>query len=105
MINKLLLLVAIASTPVLARAEPPPDSINLRRTIVVDVAEHTKDAVVYISTRKLVSQRFGFGGQPLWEERVPGGSLGSGFIVHPDGYIITNNHVVDRARAIEVELL
>ncbi len=30
--------------------------------------------------------------------------LGSGFIIHPDGYIITNQHVVSRSGRIEVEL-
>jgi len=30
--------------------------------------------------------------------------IGSGFIIHPDGYIITNEHVVSRSGRIEVEL-
>src|SRR5208337_2106089 len=36
--------------------------------------------------------------------RVPANSLGSGFIIHADGYVVTNNHVIDRAREITVEL-
>jgi len=29
-------------------------------------------------------------------------SLGSGFVIHPDGYLVTNNHVVDKATKIIV---
>ena len=82
-------------------------NINLRRTVTVDVVEKTKDAVVYISTTKLVNQRHPFRRGPIlrpvrfWPDAiVPANSLGSGFIVHPDGYIVTNNHVIDRARQI-----
>jgi serine protease Do len=110
----ILAVIACASAMVITTSRAaPPESVNLRRTIVVDVAERTKDAVVYISTRKIISQRFSPFGDPFFDQfmgpesvrRVPAGSLGSGFIVHPDGYIVTNNHVVDRARQIEVELL
>jgi serine protease Do len=94
-----------------ARAAEAPESINLRRTVTVAVVEQTKGAVVNISTTKLVSQRIPFGGDPFFQQFdfgqtrvVPAHSLGSGFIVHPDGYVITNNHVIDRARQIQVEL-
>jgi serine protease Do len=50
-----------------------------------------------------------FGGQiPLPDEGDNGGgvqeSLGSGFIVDPKGYIITNDHVIDKADKIYVKL-
>ncbi len=110
------LLIVLGTLPSWAQdpnraAEPP--TINLRRTVTVDVVHKTKDAVVYISTTRMVSQRvspfpedffpgfdMGFG-QVV---RVPTSALGSGFIVHPDGYIVTNNHVIDRARQIKAEL-
>ncbi len=47
-----------------------------------------------------------FGGQPGGgqEETGPSKALGSGFIVDPRGYIITNNHVIDKADRIYVKL-
>ena len=42
-----------------------------------------------------------FGGSPDMRER----SLGSGVIVDPKGYILTNNHVVDKADKIRVNLM
>jgi serine protease Do len=82
--------------------------INLRRTVTVDVVQRTKDAVVYISTTKIVSAS-PFGDDPFFRQFVPPQnmavqSLGSGFVVHEDGYIVTNNHVIDRAREIKVDL-
>src|SRR6185437_516306 len=82
--------------------------INLRRTVTVDVVQRTKDAVVYISTTKLV-RTSPFGDDPFFRQFAPSNtvavqSLGSGFIVHEDGYIVTNNHVIDRAREITVAL-
>jgi S1-C subfamily serine protease len=87
--------------------------INLRQTVTVEVVRKTKDAVVNISATKTVRQRVSpFGDtDPFWQffdsgetVDVPASSLGSGFIVHPDGYVVTNHHVIDRARQIQVEL-
>ncbi|MHC4757781.1 MAG: S1C family serine protease [Planctomycetota bacterium] len=34
--------------------------------------------------------------------RVPGVGLGSGFFIHPSGYILTNNHVIENAEQIRI---
>ena len=51
---------------------------------------------------------FGFGGPQGPQGEAPDGgereALGSGFIVDPRGYIITNNHVIDKADKIWVKL-
>jgi len=46
-----------------------------------------------------------FGGQPYRQGRQTQRSLGSGVIVRPDGYIVTNNHVIDGATDVRVTLL
>jgi serine protease Do len=97
--------------PAYLRADPP-ESINLRRTVVVEVVAKAKGAVVNISATKLINRRVNpFGDDPFWQQfdigqemKVPANSLGSGFLIHEDGYVVTNNHVVDRARQITVEL-
>ncbi len=71
-------------------------------------------AVVNISSTKVVRQpamqglfadpffqQF-FGGQPAQPQTEQEHSLGSGVIVNPDGYILTNNHVVAGATDVEV---
>jgi len=45
---------------------------------------------------------FGGGGRRM--QRAPRAASGSGVILTPDGYIVTNNHVVDNADKIEVIL-
>ncbi len=42
------------------------------------------------------------GGRPAPERR--GTALGSGFLISPDGYVVTNNHVIADADEIEIEL-
>ncbi len=71
-----------------------------------NVAEAIRPSVVSISTRtKIVAQGvrrlpLGFG---VPQEREESG-MGSGVIVRPDGYILTNNHVVEHADELTVEL-
>ena len=54
-------------------------------------------SVINISSKKNVETR-------LFDERSPNGQIGSGIIISDDGYIITNLHVIKRAKIIEVEL-
>ncbi|WP_353229947.1 Do family serine endopeptidase [Novosphingobium sp.] len=93
-------------------------------TSFADLTQLLQPAVVNISTRQRVKVAttnpfagtpFGdmFGGQggPGGQGGAPGGggqtreaqSLGSGFVVSADGYIVTNNHVITAEGAGEVE--
>ena len=49
------------------------------------------------------SQQFGFrgpNGMPQRHQVITG--EGSGFFISPDGYAVTNNHVVDHAKSVQV---
>lgn len=85
----------------------------LRRTPVVDVFEAARDAVVNISSSSVVrvdrqrtpmdaflDEFFDLRNRRPREFRRD--TIGSGFVVHPRGYVVTNAHVVSRATSLRV---
>jgi Do/DeqQ family serine protease len=117
-------LLALAALPRLAggRADVLPraderQSPN-RRTPVVVAVERVRGAVVNVSAEELVRIRVPsrpssmrdllFGDlfeRPRYRKGYAVTSLGSGVIVSADGYVLTNNHVVERGARFRVGLL
>lgn len=91
-----------------------PDGINFVASAeaVVPAVVHVKSQMSYSSTnrgsRDPIQEYFGIpprqehGGRG--QERPTLMSSGSGVIISPDGYIVTNNHVVENATRLEISL-
>lgn len=79
------------------------DSPGLRlleeiQTVITDLAESAKPSVV-----NLIPLSGPGRGRDLAQERLPNASgSGSGVVIDPNGYIVTNNHVIGEATEIEV---
>lgn len=97
------------STPAPSQSTPPGPSappstspapvqhvIESEESTIIKVVERVRPAVVNINTVAQVQTFFGV---------FPQEGAGSGVIVSPDGYILTNNHVVEGAQQIKVTLL
>ncbi len=97
------------------RQAASPASLPGRATSYNDAVKKAVPAVVNIFTSKEIkAQRHPFLDDPLFrhffgdrleEEPQRAASLGSGVIVSPKGYILTNHHVVEAADEIEVALV
>ncbi|MEL6960437.1 MAG: Do family serine endopeptidase [Pseudomonadota bacterium] len=104
----------LATALVLATVSP--GAAQNRPASFADLAEQVSPAVVNITTSTVVANRTGpqgvvpegspfedffndFGdGQPRRSS-----ALGSGFVISADGFIVTNNHVIEGADEIEIE--
>ena len=94
--------IALIEAPPASTAQPAVGSFS-------GAARKASPAVVSINTSKAAVRhprsndpwfQFFFGDQ----DNQPQAGLGSGVIISPDGYILTNNHVVEGADEIEVTL-
>ena len=97
----------VLAAPVLAAGGPQDD---LRRTPVVKVFEEAHGAVVNISSAKIVQvsrnpfdwlEDFGLTLGPR-SKKYKTTSVGSGFVIHHSGYLVTNAHVVDRTTDVKI---
>ncbi len=78
-------------------SSPPSDRglLDAYSAAVTSAVETARDAVVHIEVR---------GPGASGEDGAPTGGSGSGFFISPDGYILTNSHVVHGARELRIFL-
>ena len=85
--------------------------------LIVDIAKKQNPAVVFVTSKakfkpakgNIPNQRAPFGqpgpfGSPSPQHPSPGNGTGTGFIIDKEGYIFTNNHVVENADVIKITL-
>jgi serine protease Do len=90
-------ITAKAFPPIWRDAEPTGGETELDRLnrVLVDLANRSRPAIVQI--RVAAQETKGVQAQAQ-------GSRGSGFIIDPNGYILTAQHVIERAKDVEIRL-
>ncbi len=94
------LLVCLTLWSAVASLSAPAHGSDLRRTPIVQAVESARNSVVNIRGEKTLGPS---PAQPVVGEagrRVNG--MGTGVVIDPRGYIITNHHVIDGVREIRV---
>jgi serine protease Do len=114
-----LVALALAAAPQRAAADAfwlEPDAMASKESVhsrFAELAKNAADSIVNVQTSKTVTHRQipfpdifrGVPGMPSpdgsqLEERIP--SMGTGFVISEDGYILTNYHVIEDVDEIEV---
>jgi Do/DeqQ family serine protease len=99
------------------KSNPTEEVVPVKNSIAVltsmdftEAAQKTVHAVVHVKVRSQLSgyenpfYNFLFGRPNYQQEPAPIVSAGSGVIISNDGYIVTNNHVIEGADKLEVTL-
>jgi S1-C subfamily serine protease len=82
------------SAPVTPSPAPKYEALESGEAVVMRVYQELSPAVVNIAATSLAMN--------FWMQIVPQQGQGSGFVIDPQGYILTNNHVVANAETLEV---
>src|SRR5262249_10278972 len=88
--------------PLAAGTPPTNPGSNPRFTPAVEAARRVKGAVVNIHSERTLPGNDPFHGFAPSQNRVNG--MGTGIVIDPRGYIVTNQHVVDELQVIRVRL-
>jgi len=119
-------MLAASPLPVLAQRDTGIEAIDQLNKVFIERAKKASPAVVGISSERAVAEGRSiqpfrdepfdeefferFFGRPYYHRTPPQQRRarpvqGSGFIVSADGYILTNNHVIENAKKISVKLV
>jgi serine protease Do len=71
------------------------DAANVETADLTEVVAAVRDSVVTITSEGFSSRGF---------NQIPSTGVGSGTVLSPNGYILTNRHVVENSQALSVEL-
>ncbi len=106
-----LILVCLFAFPAVAQVVGPGLPVTATgHSPFVEVVQNVKDAVVNISAVKSEQDSWSHPFYPFFDDMIPRGnmprqrSLGSGFMISADGYVLTNNHVIEGSEEVTVRL-